>query len=229
MEAIGINSLLAMNRLNNSCRPVHRHMEHYHEQPFVLDIYIPCTLKKFTGKGVFCSFGLLFLFFAAVICKAATDIAKASLSSTGTSFGSTANYTCENGYHISQGVRENVRTCGYDGWSGQSPTCRCKYLMTISEVKERIQYKVNRKLHDFVQPRRVCEDSSKSLWTAFKIALSLTSHFCVRRPFLASDFVSSLLDCLCSLLWLSSTWSGQRHVQSNSLFLGFHLLQITSI
>ena len=47
-------------------------------------------------------------------------------------FGTTATYSCDNGYMLTGG--DTVRTCAGDGssdigaWSGAAPTCQCKEM-----------------------------------------------------------------------------------------------------
>ena len=50
---------------------------------------------------------------------------------TGTTFGSTATYSCQRGYIL---VGGSTRTCQANGqWSGQAPVCNSKLLLAISQ------------------------------------------------------------------------------------------------
>ena len=57
----------------------------------------------------------------AVDCDTLSDPANGQVSTSGTTFGETATYSCNTGYNL---VGDNTRTCQADGmWSGSAPTC----------------------------------------------------------------------------------------------------------
>ena len=66
---------------------------------------------------------MLFLFLTVVDCGTLNDPANGNVSHTaGTTFGQTANYTCNTGYRL---VGDSTRTCQATGvWSGSAPTCQ---------------------------------------------------------------------------------------------------------
>ena len=63
----------------------------------------------------------------AVECGSLTDPANGSVNHTaGTTFGQTANYSCNTGYNL---VGDSTRTCNATGkWSGSEPTCEGVYV-----------------------------------------------------------------------------------------------------
>ena len=66
---------------------------------------------------------------AVVDCGSLEDPANGQVefSNTSTTFGSTANYTCNLGYRLLDG--SSIRTCEASGdWTGDSPSCECKSL-----------------------------------------------------------------------------------------------------
>ena len=65
----------------------------------------------------------LFLFLTAVDCGTLTNPANGQVIHTaGTTFGQTANYSCNTGYYLERG---STRTCQATGaWSGSPPTCQ---------------------------------------------------------------------------------------------------------
>ena len=61
-------------------------------------------------------------------CNALTDPANGQVSTTGTTFGQTATYSCNTGYNL---VGDSTRTCQATGnWSGSAPTCQSMLLFS---------------------------------------------------------------------------------------------------
>ena len=57
-----------------------------------------------------------------VDCNTLTNPANGQVSTTGTTFGETATYSCNTGYNL---VGDSTRTCQATGeWSGSEPTCQ---------------------------------------------------------------------------------------------------------
>ena len=65
---------------------------------------------------------LYILLSTAVDCSALANPANGQVSTTGTTFGQTATYSCNTGYNL---MGDNTRTCEAGGeWSGSEPTCQ---------------------------------------------------------------------------------------------------------
>ena len=63
----------------------------------------------------------IFLLSTVVDCSALTNPPNGQVSTTGTTFGQTATYSCNMGYNL---VGDTTRTCQATGnWSGSEPTC----------------------------------------------------------------------------------------------------------
>jgi hypothetical protein len=73
-------------------------------------------------------YGPAFYFKLAVVdCGTLTDPANGSVSLSGTTFGSQAFYTCEDGHGFPESSSDLVtRECLVSGWSGLEPTCERK-------------------------------------------------------------------------------------------------------
>ena len=66
----------------------------------------------------------------AMVCGVLSNPVSGQVSTTGTSFGQTATYTCNAGYNL---VGGGTRTCQANGmWSGSVPTCQRMLLYLIS-------------------------------------------------------------------------------------------------
>ena len=75
----------------------------------------------------------VFLLSTVVNCNALSDPANGQVSTTGTTFGETATYSCNTGYNL---VGDNTRTCGATrNWSGSEPTCERMLLLNNSPIK----------------------------------------------------------------------------------------------
>ena len=65
----------------------------------------------------------------ALQCAALTDPANGAVSVAGLSLGSTATYTCEDGYQLTGAASRQCEVQSAStaaGWSGDEPTCTCK-------------------------------------------------------------------------------------------------------
>ena len=61
-------------------------------------------------------------------CNALSNPANGQVSTTGTTFGQTATYSCNTGYNL---VGDSTRTCQATGmWSGSAPTCQSMFLFS---------------------------------------------------------------------------------------------------
>ena len=70
----------------------------------------------------------VFLLSTAVDCDTLSDPANGQVSTTGTTFGETATYSCNTGYDL---VGDSTRTCGAAGnWSGSAPICQRMLIVT---------------------------------------------------------------------------------------------------
>ena len=67
-------------------------------------------------------------FISSVIdCGSLDDPDNGQVELSNTTFGSTANFTCSQGYSLSN--RNTTRTCETNGeWSGEPPVCECEYM-----------------------------------------------------------------------------------------------------
>ena len=75
----------------------------------------------------------VFLLSLVVDCSALSDPANGQVSTTGTTFGQTATYSCDTGYNL---VGDSTRTCQATGeWSGIAPTCQCMLLLSNITIK----------------------------------------------------------------------------------------------
>ena len=75
----------------------------------------------------------VFLLSTVVDCNALSDPANGQVSTTGTTFGETATYSCNTGYNL---VGDNTRTCQATGnWSGSEPTCERMLLLSNLPIK----------------------------------------------------------------------------------------------
>ena len=75
----------------------------------------------------------VFLLSTVVDCNALSDPANGQVSTTGTTFGQTATYSCDTGYNL---VGDGIRTCQATGeWSGSAPTCQCMLLLSNITIK----------------------------------------------------------------------------------------------
>ena len=71
------------------------------------------------------SFFLLLFSPAVVNCSSLDDPVNGQVELSNTTVGLTANYTCIQGYILTNG--NNTRTCEANGeWSGSSPSCECE-------------------------------------------------------------------------------------------------------
>ena len=69
-------------------------------------------------------------------CGSLDDPADGQVELSNTTVGSSANYTCTQGYILSNG--NNTRTCEVDGeWSGNTPICECKSLVFVYSQVDR--------------------------------------------------------------------------------------------
>ena len=60
-----------------------------------------------------------------MVCTNLTDPSNGRVTADGTTFLSTATYTCDHGYRL---IGDNTRTCGAGGqWSSYQPRCERKY------------------------------------------------------------------------------------------------------
>ena len=67
-------------------------------------------------------------------CGSLDDPDNGQVELSSTVFGSTANYSCNLGYSLSNG--NNTRTCEADGeWSGDPPSCECMRLVFLHAHK----------------------------------------------------------------------------------------------
>ena len=62
---------------------------------------------------------------AVIDCGSLDDLENGQVDLSNTTVGSTANFTCNQGYILTNG--SSTRTCEANGeWSGDSPICECK-------------------------------------------------------------------------------------------------------
>ncbi len=74
-----------------------------------------------------------FLFTLVIDCGGLEDPDKGRVVLSGTVCGSTATYSCREGYTL---VGDNTRTCQKDAsWSGQAPFCTSKFQVGITQVQ----------------------------------------------------------------------------------------------
>ena len=63
-------------------------------------------------------------------CGTLTNPVNGQVSTTGTTFGQTATYSCNTGYNL---MGDDTRTCQATGqWSGNAPTCQSMLLLVLS-------------------------------------------------------------------------------------------------
>ena len=76
------------------------------------------------------------LFSTAVSCGALSNPTNGQVSTTGTTFGETATYSCDTGYNLDGGSTRTCEASGATGvWSGSAPTCQRMLLFFIEFVK----------------------------------------------------------------------------------------------
>ena len=66
----------------------------------------------------------LFLGYPVVVCGPLEDPVNGRVIVTSEEFGGEATYRCDSGFIL---VGNTQRSCATTGWTGQDPTCRCKY------------------------------------------------------------------------------------------------------
>ena len=90
------------------------------------------VLAVFKGKCRYCvatqfasMYNFLCLYYTDVNCSSLDDPLNGHVELSNTTVGSTANYTCNQGYILSNG--NSTRTCEANGvWSGSPPSCECE-------------------------------------------------------------------------------------------------------
>ena len=85
------------------------------------------------------SYGIMYLpYFIVVDCGSLASPKFGQVVISGTTFGSTATYSCQKGYIL---VGDSTRVCQVNGqWSGDAPTCKSMFNYTIPLYRAHYNY-----------------------------------------------------------------------------------------
>ena len=92
-------------------------------------------IHEYNNACIDCIHHVSYYLFVVINCGELTSPANGDVEVSSALLGGVANYTCINGYHVTE---PDTRTCGDDGnWSGEEPSCHSKYwTMCIVRTRE---------------------------------------------------------------------------------------------